>query len=94
MLKKGLKIGGYRSRRIKRAKKATNIKRFESLYGASPRVIALIWEDLQSTKVVAAHVLPHDRKVQFFLMALHHREESRVPCFDPYEQRTQLLSWF
>jgi hypothetical protein len=72
MLKVGLEFGGYKSRRINRAKKATNIERFKALFGASPRVVALIWEDLQTTQVDAAHVVPKDRKVKFYLMALHH----------------------
>ena len=72
MLKVGLKIGGYKNRRINRAKKATNIARFKSLYSSTPRVVASIWEDLQSTQVEGAHIRPGDRKVKFFLMALHH----------------------
>jgi hypothetical protein len=85
MLKVGLKIGGYKNGRINRAKKATNINRFKSLYGSTPRVVALIWEDLQTTQVDAAHVLPKDRKVKFFLMALHHLK--RYPT--EYEQEAK-----
>jgi hypothetical protein len=85
MLQFGLKIGGYKSLRINRAKKATNIERFKSLYGSSPCVVALIWEDLQTTQVDAAHVLPGDRKVKFFLMALHHLK--RYPT--EYEQEAK-----
>jgi hypothetical protein len=72
MLKVGLTVGTYTRSRINAASKAKNIERFKSMYGSSPRVVALIWEDLQTTQVDAAHVLPKDRKVKYYLMALHH----------------------
>ena len=64
MLRIGLKYGGYKNCQINRAEKATNIKRFISLYGSSPCVVALIWEDLQTTQAAAAYVFPGDRKCQ------------------------------
>ncbi len=99
MLKVGLKTGGYTSRRLNRAKKATNIERFKSLYGSSPRVVALIWEDLQTTQVDNAHVVPKDRKVKFFLMALHHlkrypTEYERERLFDMNIGWSRDWCWF
>ena len=92
MLKVGLKIGGYKNHRINRAKKATNIERFKSLYGSTPRVVALIWEDLQTIQVEAAHVLPRDRKVKFFLMALHHLK--RYPTEYEWEAKLDMnIGW-
>jgi hypothetical protein len=87
VLTHGLRIGGHTSRRINGGKKATNVERFKPLHGSSPRVVALIWEDLQTTQVEAAHVLPRDWKVKFRLMALHHlkrcpTEREREAKFD------------
>jgi hypothetical protein len=72
MLITGLSLGGYTKQRIERAKGSTNIDRYKSLYGSSPRVCAMIWEDFQTTSLPNAHVLPRDRKVKWFLIALHH----------------------
>ena len=72
MLITGLSLGGYTKQRIKRTKGSTNIERYKSLYGSSPHVCAMIWEDFQTTSLPNAHVLPRDRKVKWFLIALHH----------------------
>ncbi len=72
MIITGLSLGGYTKQRIERAKGSTNIERYKSLYGSSPHVCAMIWEDLQTTSLPNAHVLRRDRKVKWFLIALHH----------------------
>lgn len=72
LMKKGLQLGGYSNRRIGKTRQERNIERFKSLYGASPFVVAMIWEDLQTTSVNEAFVPPEYRKEKYFLMALHH----------------------
>ena len=44
MMKIGLRLAGYKRRRMNRAKKETNIERFKAQYGSSPAVVAEIWE--------------------------------------------------
>jgi hypothetical protein len=68
----GLRLVGFKECRIQRAQPATNIDRFKSFFGSSPRVIAMIWEDLQKTRINEAQVPPQDRKIKYFLMAMHH----------------------
>jgi hypothetical protein len=56
-------------------------------FGSKPSVIAQIWEDLQTTLVVEARVLPEDLHMNLFLMAMHHlkrypTELEREPIFD------------
>jgi hypothetical protein len=72
MLKIGLKLAGYKRRRIRRAKKKTNIDRFKGHFGSYPLVCVIIWEDLQSTEVDEARVPIEDRKIKYFLMSMHH----------------------
>jgi len=72
MLKIGLRLAGYKRRRMRRAKKETNIERFKAQYGSSPAVVAAIWEDLQLTETPEARVDVKDRKIKYFLIALHH----------------------
>jgi hypothetical protein len=68
LLKIGLKLVGFQKRRIRRAQKETNIARFKSFFGSSPGVIAMIWEDLQKTRINKAQVPPQDRKIKYFLL--------------------------
>jgi hypothetical protein len=56
ILKHGLCFIGYTSKRIKKAKRRTNLGRFKGHFGSSPRVIAQIWEDLQRTNIPEAFV--------------------------------------
>jgi hypothetical protein len=70
-LKLGLKIVGYKGRRIRRCKKKTNVERFVEHYGSIPTICAIIWEDLQTTEVEEARVPVEDLNVHFFLMAMH-----------------------
>jgi hypothetical protein len=71
-LKIGLKLVGFKRRRIRRAKKKTNIDRFVAHYGSIPSICAIIWEDLQTTEVEEALVPAENLNVKFFLMAMHH----------------------
>ena len=79
-LKIGLRLVGFKRRRIQRAQPATNIDRFKSFFGSSPRVIAMLWEDLQKTQINEAQVPPQDRKIKYFLMAMHHLKRYPTEC--------------
>ncbi len=71
LLNIGLRLVNYRTRRIKRAKRKTNVERFVGHFGSKPHVVALIWEDLQLTDNNEARVEPKDLFWEHFLMALH-----------------------
>jgi len=95
----GLRLGGYTQRRIDRSQRKTNVERFKSLYGSTPRVITIIWEDLQTTSDPAAHVQPCDRKIKFFLMAMHQlkrypTEFEREAKFDVNIAWSRDWTWF
>jgi hypothetical protein len=71
-LKIGLQLVGYKKRRIRRAKKRSNVERFLGHYGSIPCIYAMIWEVLQTTEVKEARVPAEHLKVEYFLMAMHH----------------------
>ena len=72
ILKNGLHLVGYsKERRIRRAKKKTNIDRFRSHFGSNPNVLAEILEDLQMTDVEEAQVPAEELNINHFLMAMH-----------------------
>jgi hypothetical protein len=72
MLKIGLRLAGYKQLQMDRAKKDTTIEWFKTQYGSTPAVVAAIWEDLQLTETPEAqHVHVKDRKIKYFLIALH-----------------------
>ena len=62
----------YKERRIKCAKKSTNVKRFCKHFGVTPIIAAHVWEDLQTTSVAEAMVPLEKLKPKYFLMALNH----------------------
>ena len=72
MLKIGLVLVGFRRRRIRRAKTTPNLDRFKTFFGYTAAVIAMIWEDLQKTQIDEAKVPIKDRKIKYFLVAMHH----------------------
>jgi hypothetical protein len=72
ILKHGLHFIGYTSKRIKKAKRRTNLGRFKGHFGSSPRVIAQIWEDLQRTNIPEAFVPVEKQNFNHFLMSMHH----------------------
>jgi hypothetical protein len=95
----GLKLVGYKRRRIRRCKKSTNVERFVEHYGSIPTICAIIWEDLQTTEVEEARVPVEDLNVQFFLMAMHHlkrypTEGEREAIFDISKKWGRNKVWF
>ena len=89
----------YNERRIRRARKATNIKRFRKHFGADPLVCVLIWEDLQTTTVEAARVPSEKLDPKYFLMAMNHlrkypTEEEREGPWDVSPKTGREWVWF
>jgi hypothetical protein len=85
MLKIGLRLAGYKQRRMDRAKKETNIEHFKAQHKLSPAAVAAIWEDLKLTEVPEACVDVKDWKIKFFLIALHHlKRYPREAKFDAF----------
>ena len=83
----GLKWVGFTSHRIERASAATNIYRFRAHFGADPKVVAVIFEEFQTTDYADARVPSGSANIKHFLMALHHlkvypREVEREALFD------------
>ena len=70
MMKTGLEVF-YSERRIKRAKRKTNIARFECHFGVSPVIASTVFEDLQLTRNPRARVHPNRVNVVYFLASLH-----------------------
>jgi hypothetical protein len=68
----GLKLVGYKKRRIRRAKKQTNLDRFRGHFGSNPNVLAQLLEDLQTPEVEEAQVPLEKLNIKHFLMAMHH----------------------
>ena len=60
IMKIGLLLVGFTRRRLRRAKKKTNLDRFRGHFGSNPNVIAETLEDLQTTEVEEAHVPSED----------------------------------
>ncbi len=99
LLKLGLRMVRYRSKRIRRAKKETNLNRFRKHFGSSALVCALIWEDLQTTTVQDARVPPDSRRIEYFLMAMHHlklypKEYEREATWDVSEMWGRDWVWY
>jgi hypothetical protein len=78
-------------RRLQRAGKKQNTKRFRKHFGVKPVVCARIWEDLQTVKcsdvdndgIVLLPVQENKLQPRYFLMALHHLK--RYPTEDERE---------
>jgi hypothetical protein len=98
-LKIGLKLVGFKRRRIRRCKKKTNVDRFVDHFGSVPCICASTWEDFQTTEVMEAQVPVEDLNVECFLMALHHlkrhlTEGEREAIFDISKKWGRDKVWF
>lgn len=71
ILKKGLVVARYKRKSVNKVKKATNLTRFESRYGANPAVLAHVWEDLQRAPDPADRVPANKLNLDYFFMAWH-----------------------
>jgi len=74
VLRIGLKTHGVTRQQMERRLKKTNIADFKSLYGTEPKVLAQIWDDLQTTDIDEAKINAtlHDGcNLKYFLRACH-----------------------
>jgi hypothetical protein len=74
MLVKGLELMGWSEKQINRKSKKRWGKLcgfFAADFGAKPHVLCQIWEDLQTTTIEAARLLPEERNLEHFLYAMH-----------------------
>jgi hypothetical protein len=60
MLEMGLELAGFDANKQGRVKRETNERRFKSHYGSSPLVCAAIWEDLMTTTIPEARIVPNN----------------------------------
>lgn len=95
----GLRLIRYKCRRINRARKATNIKRFRKNFGGVPDAVNALWEDLQTTDDPEAFLEEKDRDIKKLLMALYQikkypTEEDRERIFDLSHSWSREKVWF
>lgn len=68
ILRRGLLRAGYKKKSIKKCKKSTNLEQFTNRCGASPTVLAHMWEDIQKGD---DPVPPHKLNLECYFMAIH-----------------------
>ena len=68
----GLLLVNYTRKQIQKAKTKRNVQWFVGHFGASPAVMAQMWEDLQTTTIASARVSSGELDVNSFLMAMHY----------------------
>ena len=93
----GLRLVNYTPKRIRKAKTKRNNEQFVGHFGASPAIVAKIWEDLQITANPDAWLPPEERKLEWFLMGLHHLKRyptdlEREAIFDTDEMKGVTVS--
>ena len=98
ILQSGLELL-YTKGRIKRAKKKRNMERFHGHYGCSPRIVALVMEELQRTTIAAAKVEPAHLHLDYFLMSMYHlkrypTELERESRFDIDCSKSRKWIWY
>jgi hypothetical protein len=71
MLSIGLKVLKYSVKQLQRTSNTRNRERFTSHFGSSPRVCAMVYEDLQRTAVEEARIQGSEINVRWFLIAMH-----------------------
>jgi hypothetical protein len=93
ILLEGLKLAGLDEAAQMRQPKS-NLTDFTDRYGSSPTVLAVLWEDLQTTAIEQALVPPEKRKLEYFFMAHHFlrhypTESERKVAWRQVAKRTQ-----
>jgi len=71
ILRKGLHLVGYDDYMQGNVKREANVDRFKSAFGSKPIVCAEIFNDLQTTAVVAARIAGREVDVECFLMGIY-----------------------
>jgi hypothetical protein len=97
VLRTGLSILHYIKKKIRRAKRATNLDRFKGHYGVLPVVVCELVQDLQ-TELTGKLYIPRKKMVlQYLLMALHQASGTAgagVALPDrPAPLQTMIASW-
>jgi len=67
----GLRLAGFSRKRIRRCAEATNCQRFRDRHGPTPKSVAQVWEEMQTTTIAEAFVAAECRDPRHCLMALH-----------------------
>ena len=67
----GLKLVGYKEKRLQRCGQAVNRYRFRVHFGSDSCVLATIFTDLQTTSIEEAFLPRKARNIKQFLMAMH-----------------------
>ena len=92
MLEAGLGMLGYSKKQIfEKVQRETSNERFRIHYGANPKVIAFLWNHLQTTPNVEAKISKGDRKMKYFLMTLHFMK--RYPTEGESESMFRMSDW-
>lgn len=71
MLSEGLRLMGWSIKRVKKGKFTTNLRRFRCHYGCHPKVLAAVYEALQTTAINDASIDPSFIDLDDFLAAIH-----------------------
>lgn len=71
VLQIGLRLVKFSVKRIKRAKRVRNIRRFEQQYGVSPEIAVALFHDLQTTVFEDALVIQKDADIRYYLLTLY-----------------------
>lgn len=94
----GLDWAGFDACRRERVIRATNIKRFQSHFGCSPLVCAVIWEDLLTTEIQEARINPATTLDKMFLalylLNVYTTEEKLAGCSKLCETTARKWAWF
>jgi len=85
----GLRLAGFSRKRIRRCAEATNCQRFRDRHGPTPKSVAQVWEEMQTTTIAEAFVAAECRDPRHCLMALHFvkhcdtESEREATCDEP-----------
>jgi hypothetical protein len=71
VLKTGLRLVNFTSKRVKKAKRVVNEHRFQQQFGVSAEIAVKVFHDLQTTIFEDAHVEASDADIRYFLLALY-----------------------
>mgnify|MGYP005846334489 CR=1 FL=1 len=90
----GLQKVGYDQAKQAKVKEPTRLRRFKKHFGASPKVVGLVWEELQTTDNALAKLAPDENTQKhfdlflmcFFYLKTYPIEETLASRFQIHEQ--------
>ncbi|KAI2504968.1 hypothetical protein MHU86_9497 [Fragilaria crotonensis] len=99
LLRIGLFLVGFDLARQQAVDSNTNVRRFKSHFGSSPVVCAVLWEDLITTDIQEARVVPAPGALDKFLMCLYflktYATEEKLSAFSKLNEKTaRKWIWF